>query len=289
MHFLNLPFTLTGETTARALARLQPQTGSNNVLSLRDLEFIDPFGLVLTLSYLRYLSMVVERINLYLPQKDQVLYYLQRSGFLSEAEKYATLIPSQRLHFLQHNGEEPWLIPITVMKQEEDVADLVVMMMKNMQRMLQNGEKGLSRDQLQICTLLSEVCQNVPQHSGDFGMVAAQAYRIKQTGGRSIHFAIADLGIGLRGSLSVHHPVRDWSDEAVIRYALQLGVSGTNEAGRGLGLTQVVKALERMNGTFYLRSGNGLYVQNNFREFYYPCGFFPGVQVSLVINTERTQ
>ncbi|HZW49176.1 MAG TPA: ATP-binding protein [Bacillota bacterium] len=285
MNFLNPPFYLTGETTARALARLQPKNSSNNVLSLRDLEFIDPFGLVLTLSYLRYLSMVVDRISLYLPKKDQVLYYLQRSGFLTEAEKYAALVPSQRLRFLHPNGEEPWLIPITVMKQEEDVADLVVMMMKNMKRMLQNEEKGLSRDQLQICTLLSEVCQNVPQHSGDFGIVAAQTYRIKQTGGRSIHFAIADLGIGLRGSLSVYHPVKDWSDEAIIRYALRLGVSGTNEAGRGFGLTQVVKALERMNGVFYLRSGNGLYVRNNVSEFYYPCGFFPGVQVSLVINT----
>ncbi|MCE5196123.1 MAG: hypothetical protein LLG09_03200 [Negativicutes bacterium] len=285
MYFLNLPFTLTGETTARALARLQPQDGGGNVLSLRDLEFIDPFGLVLTLSYLRYLAMVVERVALYLPQNDQVLTYLQRSGFLGEAAKYASLVPSQRLHFLPSSGDEPWLIPLTVLRQEEDVAGLVMMMMKNMQRMLQNGEKSLSRDQLQICTLLSEVCQNVPQHSGDFGIVAAQSYRSKKTGGRSIHFAIADLGIGLRGSLSVRHPVRDWPDEAVIRYALQPGVSGTNETGRGLGLTQVVKALEHLNGVFYLRSGNGLYVQNQFRHVYYPCGFFPGVQVSLVIHS----
>jgi len=282
MNFLNLPFQLTGEKTIKALDRLRPIVGEDNAVSLRDLDFVDPFGLLMLLSYLRYLSMVLDRVWLYLPRKENVKQYLVRSGFLKEASLYASLIPTLPEVSYNQKQDEMWLIPVTVLRAEDDVPGIVGDFLQSMQRILLPSEGMLSQDQRYFCTLLSELCQNIPQHSRDQGYVAAQSYRTKT--GKEIHIALTDLGVGLRGSLSQGHAIVDWQEEAVIRYALQQGVSATNEIGRGLGLAQVMKSLQRFSGSFYLRSGSGLFSQIQDREEFYSCSFFPGVQVGLVLK-----
>lgn len=282
MNFLNLPFHLTGDQTSKAIDRLRPLAGEDNAVSLRDLEFIDPFGLLLLLSYLRYLSMVLDRVWLYLPRKDGVLQYLIRSGFLKMASEFVTLIPNLPTSTILQSQDEIWLIPITVLRAEDDVPEIVDHFLQSMQRIFLPSGGTLSQDQRFFCTLLSELCQNIPQHSRDQGYVAAQCYRSKT--GREIHIALTDLGIGLRGSLSQGHAIVDWPEEKVIRYALTQGVSATNEIGRGLGLAHVIKALQRFQGTFFLRSGSGLYTQIREREEFSNCNFFPGVQVGLILS-----
>jgi CPA2 family monovalent cation:H+ antiporter-2 len=51
---------------------------------------------------------------------------------------------------------------------------------------------------------------------------------------------VGDLGIGLRGSLAKRYATSFWDDAEVIRQALAQGVSATGQAGRGLGLAQVL-------------------------------------------------
>lgn len=282
MNFLNLPFQLTGDKTIKALDRLRPLNGEDNAVSLRDLDFIDPFGLLMLLSYVRYLSMVLDRVWLYLPRKDNVMQYLVRSGFLKEASHYASFIPSLPHSSFSQKKDEMWLIPVTTLRAEDDVPEIVDDFLQNMKRIFLPSGGILSQDQIFFCTLLSELCQNIPQHSLDHGYVAVQSYRTKI--GKEIHIALTDLGVGLRGSLSQGHAIVDWSEESVIRYALKQGVSATNEIGRGQGLAQVVKSLQRFQGTFFLRSGNGLFSQIQEREEFLSCSFFPGVQVGLILK-----
>lgn len=282
MNFLNLPFQLTGDKTIKALDRLRPLAGEDNTVSLRDLDFIDPFGLLMLLSYVRYLSMVLDRVWLYLPRKENVMQYLVRSGFLKEVSQYASLIPAQPQLNLRQTQDEMWLIPITTLRAEDDVPEIVTSFLQNMKRIFLPLGGDLNPDQIFFCTLLSELCQNIPQHSRDHGYVAVQSYRTKN--GKEIHIALADLGVGLRGSLSQGHAIVDWPEESVVRYALQQGISASKEVGRGQGLAQVIKSLQRFQGAFYLRSGNGLFSQILEREEFLPCSFFPGVQVSLILK-----
>lgn len=281
MEFLNLPFYLTQTITLKALAKLKPKAVGEQCLSLRDLQFIDPFGMLLVLSYLRYYSLVLPKIYLYLPKNQNVRDYLLRSGFLAVASNYAQFLPGLKPAQLISYRDEAWLIPITRFSLEDDVPALVKDFMAAMHRLMSGGP--LSDEQLYFCTLLSELCQNIPQHSEDEGFVAAQVYRHGQ--GKELHIALSDLGIGLRGSLSKKHDLAGADEEKVMRYALTQGISASQEIGRGLGLAQVIKSLSRFDGRFILRSGSGFLVRSQKGEEYSDTGFFPGVQITLILKT----
>lgn len=284
MNFLNLPFRLTDLNTVTALDRLQPKIGMKQAVSLRDLQFIDPFGMMMLLSYIRYLSMVLDRVWVYLPRNEKVLQYLNRSGFLREIAPFASLIPNLPISYLER--DEIWLIPVQVFREEDDVPALVQLFIQSIQKLMQSEQQPLTRDQRLFCTLLSELCQNIPQHSRDRGYIAVQSYRGQTS--REIHIALADLGIGLRGSLSQNHPVQHWSEVEVLHFALQQGTSASNELGRGHGLANVVKSLQPFQGKFYLRSGSGLLSIRQGKETYQDTNFFPGVQVGLVLKMNES-
>ena len=284
MDFLNLPFYLTGTDSIKALAQLKPKSYGDQCISLRDLEFIDPLGLILVLTYLRYYSLVLPKLFLYLPRNYQVRAYLLRSGFLQAAQEYAVFLPAQKPADLIARRDETWLIPLTRFSLEDDVPQLIKNFMTSMHRLMAADARELSQDQLYFCTLLSELCQNIPQHSEDEGFVAAQVYRRKE--GRQLHIALGDLGIGLRGSLSKKHDLMSKDEEEIIRYALTQGVSASKEVGRGLGLAQVIKSLQRFNGKFILRSGSGFLEESSKYGQFSQSSFFPGVQIALILNTQ---
>jgi len=278
-HFLNLPPRFTGARAVRALEELRPQNGQLNILSLRDLDFIDPFGLVLAAEYLRYLKLGLQQVGLYLPTQTRVLHYLRRSRFLEFAATMADIFPEHKLVQAPEQSEE-WLLPLQPLRREEEVPGLVVRLYSSLQELISKGSSLSTAQASQLSSLLAEMCQNVTQHSQDLGLVVAQVYR-NQQGGRVIQLAVGDLGIGLRGSLAQRYPVHEWDDTEVIRQALARGVSSVPDEGRGLGLALVYQKSSELGGNLWLRSGGAMLHAHGGRDVYSEHGFFPGIQIAM--------
>lgn len=278
-HYISLPERLTVQNFDRFLQDFRLVDGITNVLSLRDLEFVDPYGLVSLFALLRQSRRVAHRVGLYLPRSIPVLTYLRRSRFLELAAKVAEILP-QGILLSTVEQQEDWLLQMTPVVQEDDVTEVVAEVMDKVQQMLSKSLMLSPRSLVKFCGALSELCQNVPQHSQDWGVVAVQAYR-RSDGKRYVRLALGDLGIGLRGSLAQKYPVEQWSESEVLRAAITVGISRMADEGRGLGLAQVKATVQEMGGTLYLRSGVARVFIRDGDEFYFTVPFFPGTQIAF--------
>lgn len=98
---------------------------------------------------------------------------------------------------------------------------------------------------------VTEVLNNVVDHSGAAGGWAAMQV-MPRPNSPEITFAVADVGIGLRRSLSANHVIRD--DEHAIHLAFERGVSGTGKT-RGEGLADLYRRVGRRDGIVRAWSG----------------------------------
>jgi hypothetical protein len=100
--------------------------------------------------------------------------------------------------------------------------------------------------------IMAELTNNGWEH-GNGCFVVAQTHTGATSGTPGVHLAIADLGPGFRATLSRYHPSSEM--EAVVR-ALEDQVSGTGNAMRGFGLSNVVGAVDAMEGDLSIISGD---------------------------------
>ncbi len=145
----------------------------------------------------------------------------------------------------------------------------------------------------------SELINNVIQHARGVGYVAAQVY--PKSG--FIRLAVADTGIGIRGSFEENGP-EFWDPSMnhldAVRTALQPKVSskmhlstgwgGTVNAG--VGLSMLKEVARHADGIFTLISGNGLYQHNHHEKRSLPTELTlshvcPGTLCALQISKQR--
>ena len=110
--------------------------------------------------------------------------------------------------------------------------------------------------------LLTEMANNVRQHSRGMGFVAAQT---TQTDG-FVRIAIADCGCGIPASLADagFQWARDLSDEDLIEQALVARVSSKGQpSNEGVGLTLSARIVELMGGHLLITSGAGTVIRSN--------------------------
>ncbi|MGE5654748.1 MAG: ATP-binding protein [Bacillota bacterium] len=284
-HFLPLPKHLNVQSFDRFLQEFRLVDGVTNVLSLRDLEFVDPYGLIGLFTLLRHCRRIAHRVGLYLPRSGHVLSYLRRSNLVDLAEDIAEILPQHKRGTVDERQEE-WLLQMTPVVQEDDVSEVVAEVMDRVQAMLSKSLAQSSRILVKFCGALSELCQNIPQHSQDWGVVVVQAYR-RADGERFVRLALGDLGIGLRGSLAERYPVDQWSESDVIRAAFTAGISRMADEGRGLGLAQVKATVQEMGGTLHIRSGVARVFIRDADEFHFAVPFFPGTQIAFELPERR--
>jgi hypothetical protein len=104
--------------------------------------------------------------------------------------------------------------------------------------------------------VLTEVANNIRQHSAGLGFASAQVSR----GEGLVRLALADNGIGIRGSLQFAGvPLIDqMSDPAVIRMALEPRVScKSGDPNEGVGLTLVSELAQLTKAWLLIVSGRG--------------------------------
>lgn len=139
-----------------------------------------------------------------------------------------------------------------------------------------------------IVTVISEVCQNIFEHSMDSGFIAIQSYTYQNE--RIFRIAIADSGIGIPGSFDHVQEVIQMSKAKLLESVLTTPLSSKRRYGYGL--CQVNAIVEQLKGSIFLRSENAylsvLYNRRRAKGSYIflkdDCPFFPGTQFSITLH-----
>jgi hypothetical protein len=259
--------------------------GEPVVLDLRTVEFVEPAGLCGLAALLEYLIPRCEEVNLALAGRD-VPAYLERMNFFRlfggrvRTNADVASLEERRRH---NPGTLQELVNFHT---EQEIPGII----ERISEILENQGYRL-KERVAICSVLSEVCANAAEHGAStFGAYAAvQAYHHIVSGprrrGEEVLLAIADGGVGVRETLARNprYAEHTTTDNDALRLALEMGVSGTGELGRGGGLALVAQIAARSGGSLSLRSGTGRVTVYESRKNSRNVPQFPGtlVRVSL--------
>ena len=259
--------------------------GGPAVLDLRAVEFVEPAGLCGLAALLEFLIPRSEEVGIALAGRD-VPAYLERMNFFRlfgdriRTNADVASLEERRRH---NPGTLQELINFHT---EQEIPGII----ERISEILENQGYRL-RERVAICSVLSEICANAAEHGrSSFGAYAAvQAYHHIVSGprrrGEEVLIAIADGGPGVRETLARNLALAEYTttDNDALRHALEMGVSGTGEIGRGGGLALVAGIAARSGGSLSLRSGSGRVTVYENRKNSRHVPEFPGtfVRVSL--------
>jgi len=134
-------------------------------------------------------------------------------------------------------------------------------------------------------TVISEVCQNIFEHSLDSGYCAMQTYSVGSE--HVVRLVIVDSGIGIRESFSGREEFASEHGSRIIERALTTPISSKRRFGYGL--CQVNAIIEKLKGSIYIRSGESsaavLYNRRQSGASHLflrdDLALFPGTQISI--------
>lgn len=256
-------------------------------LDLKDITFIDPYGMLCLLELGElHKSKRISR-TLYLPQSTDVLKYLDRLNFFRFAGEYFKLEPAELYYFdrYQRNPHSDVLLEITAIEKTDDI-HFIVKKVRNrahiiLERHLNYSEKAING----FIVALSEICQNILEHSENTGFVGIQKYHFHNMNKNVVKIAVMDAGIGFRKSLSKRFFFQN--DLEAIDKALLQGTSRYKDEGRGHGLAAVRRFVRQWNGKLSIRSGTaklsiipGWY---RGKEKEQKLAYFPGAQINILL------
>jgi len=239
---------LTEETFEKTL---QAFIGADQI-DLRGVTFIDPYGMVGLLEIGELCMLEDIKKTVLLPRSVEVLRYLERMDFFSHARRYFTLEPMQP-PATGIGGETDVLLEITPIERANDIHYIVGRVEERAQAILAKHLHYDSRAINGFIVALSEICQNIVEHSENKGFVGIQKYRYPSLNRNIVKIAVMDAGIGFRRSLASRFKLK--GDLEAIEKALLHGASRHEDEGRGHGLAAVRRFVEQWQGRLSLRSG----------------------------------
>jgi hypothetical protein len=249
-------------------------------VDLRQIKFIDPYGLVNLLLLAKWLFSYTTNIFYVLPESIKVNSYLQRMKFWYNVKDYVHFYPHLENNLKKQKiNSSDVLLELTPIKKEDDVASVVQIIVDRIHQVIAKKLHISPEIATKFSVCLAELCQNIPQHSGDWGFAAAQTYHYN--GQPFLKLAVGDLGIGIKKSLW-NSSKQNWlEDKKAILAATELGISRYGEIGRGLGLSQVKKYVIEFNGKMYIRSGQARLFFSKEKQVSLKTPYFPGTQISI--------
>jgi signal transduction histidine kinase len=252
-------------------------------LVLEDAEFIDPYGLVSLWVIVRYLKLHFRRVRLVLPSENDVQSYLNRMRFPLALDGIAT-IENKLISSKDAGRPSDVLLEMTPLEKEGDLIDVTREILGRIGNILKNTLSYTKKDISAFSNVVTEVCNNIFDHSRDKGIVAAQRYT-KKDGTKYAIIAVADLGIGIRQSLAERYEeASSWSHSEAIVKALQKEYS--RRPNRGLGLFMVSKIVGEYRGNLHIRSGDArLYLR--YQAHGISCAEFPGTQLAISLSVKE--
>jgi anti-sigma regulatory factor (Ser/Thr protein kinase) len=225
-------------------------------IDLREVSFIDPYGMVGLLEIGELCMLEDVRKTIILPKSDEVCRYLDRMGFFAFARRYFSLDYAVSLDLpgkFQHSTDSDVLLEITSIEQTNDIHFIVGRIRERAQSILATHLRYNERAINGFIVALSEICQNIIEHSENKGFVGIQKYRYQSLNKNVVKIAVMDVGVGFRKSLSSRFKLQ--SDLEAIDKALLHAASRYEDEGRGHGLAGVRKFVNQWNGKLSIRSG----------------------------------
>ena len=253
-------------------------------IDLRAVSFIDPYGMVGLLEIGELCMAEDIKKTVLLPRSAEVLRYLERMDFFPPARRCFTLDPMQP-PVSGSGGESDVLLEITPIERAGDIHYIVGRVRDRAQAILAAHLKYDERAINGFIVALSEVCQNIIEHSEQKGFVGIQKYRYPSLGKNIVKIAVMDAGIGFRRSLGTRFKLK--GDLDAIEKALLQGASRHEDEGRGHGLAAVRRFVTQWNGRLFLRSGTARlslipkWARGKEREL--NLVNFPGSQINIIL------
>jgi hypothetical protein len=246
-------------------------------------ESIDAFALLGTLELGIYLKRNGCRTIIKLPENERLLQFMLASDFFQFAQAgFDECIGS----IPESNGNGGIFVKITRIEKSIDI-HLVISKIREAIRCSGFEETRGLWDNLIV--VVSEISQNIPEHSQDNGFLIITKPHNAQSRKELLHLAVMDLGIGIRKSLDERFfPVfrEKWSDKLAIQKTLYEGISRYEDLGRGNGIIRTRELVDKHSGKISIRSGTaklwGKIPSWEFERFFNkPLTYLPGTQVSI--------
>lgn len=257
------------------------------VIDLCEVSFIDPYGMVGILEIGELLKSNCIQKTIHLPMSEEVLKYLERMDFFKFADNYFGLEPSNPKisgKYLRSLYSDV-LLEITPIERSDDIHFIVGKVKERADAIL---KKHLHYDKRAIngfIVALSEVCQNIIEHSEKKGFVGIQKYHFQNLNKNVVKIAVMDIGIGFKKSLSERFSLKN--DFEAIEKALLHGASRYADEGRGHGLAAVRRFVNQWNGRISIRSGTAkLSIIPDWswgKEKETKLSYFPGSQINIML------
>lgn len=256
-------------------------------IDLHGVTFIDPYGMVGLLEIGELLKSKGIQKTMCLPESEEVLKYLERMDFFKFADRYFSLKPSQPQISEKYlrNSSSDVLLEITSIEKSDDIHFIVGKVKERAQAILATHLHYDERAINGFIVALSEVCQNIIEHSETKGFVGIQKYHFQNMDKNIVKIAVMDIGIGFRASLSERFSLKN--DLEAIEKALLHGASRYAEKGRGHGLAAVRRFVNQWNGKLSIRSGTAklsiipAWAWGKEKEL--NLSYFPGSQVNILL------
>jgi hypothetical protein len=255
-------------------------------IDLRPVTFIDPYGMLALLEIGELCQLEDVRKTVLLPGSAEVCRYLDRMDFFCHARRNFFLEPQQpALPETQRTGDSDVLLEITPIERSRDIHDIVGRVRDRAQAILGTHLHYDERAVNGFIVALSEVCQNIIEHSENKGFVGIQKYRFPKLNRNVVKIAVMDIGIGFRRSLATRFKLR--SDIEAIDKALLHGASRHEDEGRGHGLAAVRRFVTQWQGKISIRSGTArlsiIPPWARGREQEVGLTPFPGAQINILL------
>ena len=173
-------------------------------IDLRGVSFIDPYGMVGLLEIGELCMLEDIKKTILLPRSAEVQRYLERMDFFASARRYFSLEP---MHVPSpaaagKTADSDVLLEITPIERANDIHYIVGKVEERAQAILAKHLRYDSRAINGFIVALSEICQNIVEHSENKGFVGIQKYRFPSLGKNIVKIAVMDAGIGFSKSLS---------------------------------------------------------------------------------------
>ncbi len=256
-------------------------------IDLRDVTFIDPYGMVGLLEIGELCMLEDIKKTILLPRSAEVQRYLERMEFFESAKRYFSLDPMQvpSTPAADKAVDSDVLLEITPIERSNDIHYIVGRVEERAQTILVKHLRYDDRAINGFIVALSEICQNIVEHSENKGFVGIQKYRFPSLGRNIVKIAVMDAGIGFRRSLASRFRLK--GDLEAIEKALLHGASRHEDEGRGHGLAAVRRFIDQWQGRLSIRSGTARlsiipkWARGKERE--QNLTNFPGSQINIIL------
>lgn len=221
------------------LARLRPVRVDGRVrVDLDGLDWVPPAVMVATAALAHRSRTQGIDFELTGPNRPDAAHYVARMRL---GRVLAELDAGHDLPEVREHDRQEDLIEVTGMDSPSAVERLARMVFRKLRPRGVELAGALHRS-------VAEIGENVMDHSGTIGYLAAQTLPRR----RQLLIAIADAGVGMRATLA-HRGAE--SDEHAIMLATQDRVSRYDEPDRGRGLPSALELIAREAGSLYIASG----------------------------------